>query len=281
MRASALAATMEKQERDIEPVRAIALASQETGVDFDLMVMKAIIESRLGTFDEPLLGGNARGLFHFMPATWLVMMHRHGDKYRDGLYAPLIAQIRFEGKEPYVDNPAVKEELLKLRSDPYIASFIKAQQIIHDERPVLRAVLGREPNYTDYYVAHFLGIPRAELFFNLLRKSPKKPAAAIFERESSDPNNNPAFYRGRKMLTVKQVHDRLDRIITRVLGRIDGWTDAGLKRGCLTPLTLEIPDRVAPSVPEPFPYVPLEPEEGDEPAPPQTDYPDAIRMHLF
>lgn len=283
-RASALAATMEKQGKDAEPIRAIALASQETGVDFDLLVMKAIIESQLGTFDEPLLGGNARGLFHFMPATWLVMMHRHGDKYRDGLYAPLIAHIRFEGKEPMVDNPDVKEKLLALRSDLYIAAFIKAQEIIHDERPVLRSILGREPNYTDYYVTHFLGIPRADLFFDLMRKSPRKPAATIFDRESADRNNNPAFYNGRKMLSVRQVYDRLDRIITRVLDRIDDWADAGMKAGCLTPLVLAIPDRTAPSVPEPFPYIPLEPESDQpdmEDPPSPADYPDSIRMYIF
>src|SRR5690606_22418288 len=153
----------------IESLAAIAIAGLETGVDFDLLVMKAIMESRLGVHNAPLQGGNARCLFHFMPARWLVMLHRRGDRYMDGIYAPALEHIRFDGREPYVANPAVKAYLLSLRSDPSLASFMKAQQILHDARPVLRTILGREPGYTDYYIVHFLGIPRTAELYRFLK----------------------------------------------------------------------------------------------------------------
>lgn len=242
-RISTLAAARDAEGKDITPVIAIAIASYQVGVDFDLMVMKATIESRMGEFNQPFLGGNARGLFHFMPATWLTLFKWFGADYNNGVYADAVAQIKFDGNnEPYLDDPELKDRILALRYDPYIAAYIKARDIREDQRPLMRAVLGREPTYTDFYVAHFLGLERAKTFFRLLRRNPKSPAADIFTRESEDPNNKPLFYKGRKKLSVQQVYNNLGRVVSSVMAKNDRLIENHLsKNACVPPLTLEIP----------------------------------------
>ncbi len=116
--ASALAHIQIEDGRDPTPIAAIAIASYQTGVDFDLMIMKAIIESQLGLHDEPLLGGSARGLFQFKPTTWLTLFSWFGAEFHGGIYADAARQIKFdENKNPYTDDPALTEQILALRSD--------------------------------------------------------------------------------------------------------------------------------------------------------------------
>ncbi len=242
--ASALAHSRKKNAQDVTPVSAIAIASYETGIDFELLIMKATLESQMGRYDEPLLGGSARGLFHFMPANWLTLFSWFGADFDNGIYADAAKQIRFEGNEPYVDDPVLKQKILDLRSDHYVSAFIKGMQIRKDERPVLRTVLGREPTYTDYYVAHFLGLERAKMFYRNLRNNPKSIAAPVMTRELSDPNNYGVFYRGKTALSFRQVYDRLDRIITNILKNVDTEVKATMaSHRCVPPLILQRPVR--------------------------------------
>ena len=243
--ASALAHNRARNGEDVTPVSAIAIASYETGIDFELLVMKATLESRMGRYDQPLLGGSARGLFHFMPATWLTLFGWFGAGFDNGVYADAAKQIHFdEDGEPYVNDPVLKQKILDLRSDHYVAAYIKAMQIRYDERPVLRAVLKREPSYTDYYVAHFLGLERSKLFYRNLRNNPSRSAATVMTRELSDPNNRGVFYRGNTALSFQQVYNRLDRIITNILHNVENDAQSALKsQRCLKPLILQKPAR--------------------------------------
>lgn len=243
--ASALAHQRRENGESVDPVTAIAIASYETGIDFDLLVMKATLESRMGRYDQPLLGGSAKGLFHFMPATWLTLFSWFGSDFENGVYAEAARQIKFDAdNEPYIDDPVLKQKILDLRSDPYVAAFIKAKQIRHDERPVLRTILGREPTYTDYYVAHFLGLESAKTFYRNLRRNPKGAAASVLTREASDPNNRSVFYRGSTALSFRQVYDRLGWIITRILANVDQDVQSTLNANrCVHPLRLTMPSR--------------------------------------
>lgn len=271
---------------------AIAIASYETGIDFDLLVMKAMLESRMGKYDEPLLGGSARGLFHFMPATWLTLFSWFGGEFQNGIYRDVAEMIKFdEQKNPYTDNPALTEKILALRSDPYVAAFIKAKSVRYDERPLMRAVLGREPTYTDYYVSHFLGLERAKTFFRALRKTPKEAAADIFVKESEDPNNRPIFYSGEKKRTVQEVYNRLGKAVSGTLARIDNAIAAEMKQDrCIPMIPLIPPPRAAMTIP-PMPGQPVLPpgggkppvpgeEQEQEPGPPAPD-PDEFNLGAY
>lgn len=259
---------------DRQAVAAIAHASYEAGIDFDLLVMKAILESRMGQYDQPHLGGSARGLFHFMPATWMTLFSWFGSEFEDGIYADVARMIKFDdNKNPFTDNPALTEQILALRSDHYVAAFIKAKSVLHDERPLMKAVLGREPNFTDYYVAHFLGLDRAKTFFRALRKSPNEAAADIFTKESEDPNNRPIFYKGDRKLTVQQVYNLLGGKVNATLRQLDRNVAAELKAHTCIPLVqLAPPPRAAMEIP-PMPVPPEPRPEGQRPEIPPQDIP--------
>lgn len=259
---------------DRQAVSAIAIASYETGIDFDLLVMKAILESRMGEFNEPHLGGSARGLFHFMPATWMTLFSWFGHEFQNGLYADTAALIKFdENKNPFTDNPDLTRKILELRSDHHVAAFIKAKSVLHDERPLMKAVLGREPNFADYYTAHFLGLDRAKTFFRALRKIPRAAAADIFIRESEDPNNRPIFYRGNRKLTVQQVYNLLGGKVNGTLQRLDRQVASELKNnGCIVFLQLIRPPRAAMEIP-PMPTPPESRPEGPRPEIPPQEIP--------
>lgn len=279
--ASALAHQRREDGEPVDPVTAIAIASYETGIDFDLLVMKATLESRMGRYDQPLLGGSARGLFNFMPATWLTLFSWFGGEFEDGVYAGAARKIKFDAdNEPYVDDPVLKQKILDLRSDPYVAAFIKAKQIRYDERPVLRTVLGREPTYTDYYVAHFLGLESSKTFYRNLRRNPNGSAANVLTREAGDPNNRGVFYRGNTALSFRQVYDRLGRVITRILANVDQDVQSTLRTNrCVHPLKLTPPSRdplITPITPisdtppenDPIPEPDIDQKEGEEELPP-------------
>lgn len=279
--ASALAHQRREDGEPVDPVTAIAIASYETGIDFDLLVMKATLESRMGRYDQPLLGGSARGLFHFMPATWLTLFSWFGGEFEDGVYAGAARKIKFDAdNEPYVDDPVLKQKILDLRSDPYVAAFIKAKQIRYDERPVLRTVLGREPTYTDYYVAHFLGLESSKTFYRNLRRNPNGSAANVLTREAGDPNNRGVFYRGNTALSFRQVYDRLGRVITRILANVDQDVQSTLRTNrCVHPLKLTPPSHdplITPITPisdtppenDPIPEPDIDQKEGEEELPP-------------
>lgn len=266
-RASALAQTY-----DPNAVAAIALASSRTGVDFDLLIMKAFLESRIGEFDEPHLGGSARGLFHFMPTSWLTLFSWFGAEFQGGIYADAASMIKFDAdKNTYTDDPALSEQILALRSDHYVAAFIKAKSVLHDERPLMRAVLGREPNFTDYYVAHFLGLDRAKTFFRALRQNPRAAAADTFVKESEDPNNRPLFYNGQKKLTVQQVYNRLAAKVDATFRHLDRRVSTTYQNNvCVAILPLKPPERASLAISN-NPTLPPAKDESPRPEiPPQS-----------
>lgn len=280
-RASALAHIRAAQGNPTEPVSAISIANYEVGTDFDLMVMIAVIESRMGLFDQPLLGGSARGLFHFMPATWLTLFSWFGAEYNNGVFADAAKQIKFdERKQPYVDDQDLKAAILNLRSDPYVASFIKAKQLMHDERPVMLALLGREPTHGDYYLVHFLGLDRARVFYKALRKNPGKPSGKVFPKESADPNNRPLFFKGKKPYTMRQTYEKITGMVSRTLTRVNGNINLALaNESCIKPLVLTQPGYqpivinapvTAPPIDAPKPGV----QDGDLPAPGEKQIPE-------
>ena len=236
-RASAYAIFMNEQGLDPEAIHAILEASEETGVDFDLMIVKAILESDLGRFNAPIgVNGGARGMYQFLPTTWLTVFAWYGERYKDGQYADLARAIRFDGNgNPYVNDPQVKQEILDLRSDHYIASYIKAMQVKYDERPNLRNMLGHEPTFTDYYIVHFLGIPRARVFYRNLQNNPDGAAANVLSREAR--YNRSVFYRGNQPRSFADVYNRLERIIESRLAGFDAVSEDVLKtQGCVKPL---------------------------------------------
>ncbi len=137
----------------IDVLAHIRNASAETGTDFDYLVRTAIRESSLDP-EASASTSSARGLFQFIEQTWLATVKNHGAEHGLGAYADAIGQ---KGNGRYfVADPAVREEILALRTDPKVASLMAAE-LTSESRGILEARLHREVTGAELYIAHFLG----------------------------------------------------------------------------------------------------------------------------
>src|SRR6202008_4589899 len=94
---------------------AIRQAASATGTSFQYLLATAQVESGL----NPQAGAStssARGLFQFIDQTWLATMKQAGPSLGYGQYASAITK-NASGKYE-VQDPAMRNEILKLRTDP-------------------------------------------------------------------------------------------------------------------------------------------------------------------
>jgi len=154
---------------------AIKTASAKTGVDFAYMVQQAEAESAFKP-NAQAKTSSARGLYQFIESTWLSMVDKHGASYG----------IETEGQS--------RSDILKLRDNPEIASFMAAE-LARDNQNVLErnwAKGEKEIGATELYFAHFLGAGGASAFMNARDEDGSATAAHIFPK-AANANKN-VFY---------------------------------------------------------------------------------------
>lgn len=166
---------------------AIARAAQRTGVDFSYLLAQARIESGLDPEAEARTS-SATGLFQFIDQTWLSTLDRHGDSLGLGHLSQAIDSSSGRAR---VADPATRAAILDLRTDPEIASLM-AGALAGDNRAALAPVLGREPDASELYLAHFLGPAGATQFLTALGDNPAGSAATILPRAARA--NRAIFY---------------------------------------------------------------------------------------
>lgn len=149
---------------------AIRAAARKVGTDFSALVNTARVESGFNPRARAR-GSSAGGLFQFIDSTWLATLRRHGAKY--GL------------------APKSRGEALALRNDPTAASLMAAEHMA-ENRATLGKALGRAPNATDLYLAHFLGVGGATRFLAARARDGRQPASAFFPKAA---RANPAIFR--------------------------------------------------------------------------------------
>lgn len=169
---------------------AIANAAQRTGVDFDFLIAQAQVESAMNP-DARARTSSAAGLYQFIESTWLETMQRHGDRFGLGNVAGQIGTGA--GGKAQVSDPAQREAILAMRSDPQIASLMAAG-LAQDNRAHLTPILGRQPDHGELYLAHFLGAGGAGRFLSAMADNPDQSAAALFSRPAAA--NRAIFYEG-------------------------------------------------------------------------------------
>jgi len=148
-------------------VAAIRKASERTGVDFAYLLAQAHLESGLNP-DAKARSSSAQGLYQFIESTWIASYQRNGARYglRDG-----------------ASGRGSRAAMLALRSDPSAAAVLAAADAL-DNAAVLKPVLGRAPDHTELYLAHFLGSGGAARFLTVWQRAPGTSAAALFPREA-------------------------------------------------------------------------------------------------
>lgn len=165
-------------------VQAIQKASAKTGVDFAYLMEKASAES---SFDPNAKAktSSATGLFQFIESTWMSMVKNHGDKYGLG---DLAEKIDSRGR---VGNRQLRNEILELRKDPEMASFMAAEYAAQNKQ-YLEQHVGGDIGSTELYFAHFMGAGGATAFLRELNHNPSAIAADIFPKEAMA--NRGVFY---------------------------------------------------------------------------------------
>ncbi|WP_231739363.1 lytic transglycosylase domain-containing protein [Novosphingobium sp. FSW06-99] len=170
---------------------AIARAAAATGVDFTYLLAQARLESGLDP-QARARTSSARGLYQFTGSTWLSTLDRHG------------ADLGLAGASAH--DPATRAQLLALRQDPQ-ASALMAGELANDNRTALNAVLGRDPDNAELYLAHFLGPDAAGRFLSALSNDPDQSAAALVPKAAAA--NRAIFFAGASPRSVGQVMDLL------------------------------------------------------------------------
>jgi len=156
--------------------QAIATASRRTGVDFAYLMGQARIESsmnptaRAGT-------SSATGLYQFIDQSWLAIVNDHGAKYGMGWASDAI-QKSGSGRY-FVADPALRQQILDLRTHPETASAMAAE-LASDNRAYLEQRIGRPAQAVDLYLAHFLGAGGAAKFLNSMASTPDAAGASLF-----------------------------------------------------------------------------------------------------
>jgi len=168
--------------------QAIATAAQSTSVDFDYLVAQAQVESAMNP-DARARTSSASGLFQFIESTWLGTVKRHGPRFGLDDMAAQIGVTR--SGSAYVPDPSQREAILALRNDPQIASLMAAG-LAEDNRSALMPILGRQPEHSELYLAHFLGAGGAGRFLSAMQSDPYQSAANLFRRPAAA--NRAVFY---------------------------------------------------------------------------------------
>jgi hypothetical protein len=173
---------------DANDVRnAISRAAQKTGVDFGYLFKQAKSESGLNPSAQAK-SSSASGLFQFIDQSWLGAVKTYGAKHGMAWAADAI-QRRSDGS--WSVDPSMKQAVFALRNQPE-ASALMAGEFASDNAQGLQAALGRAPNGTDLYFAHFLGKEGATKFLKAADANPDASAASLLPREAR--SNRTIFY---------------------------------------------------------------------------------------
>ena len=153
----------------------IARAAQATGINFDYLLAQAKLESSL---DPGARAGtsSAAGLYQFIGSTWLQTLDRHGANHGLDWAGSAISNGRAD--------PAMRSQIMALRYDPD-ASSLMAAELARDNQSALRQSLGREPDFSELYLAHFMGSDGAARFLSAMQGNPDQSAAALFPKQAA------------------------------------------------------------------------------------------------
>ncbi|MFC5396084.1 transglycosylase SLT domain-containing protein [Bosea vestrisii] len=169
-------------------VSAIKQGADKTGVGFDYLLKTAQRESSLEP-DAKARTSSATGLFQFIEQTWLSIMRQEGPKQGMANYAGAISE---DGSGRLtVSDPALREKILQLRTDPQVAT-VMAGALTQKNAEQLGQALGRQPQAGELYMAHVLGARGASDLIRTAGNDPTRAAARDFPEAAAA--NRSIFY---------------------------------------------------------------------------------------
>ncbi|TIX52127.1 lytic transglycosylase domain-containing protein [Alteraurantiacibacter aquimixticola] len=248
------------------PHAAIAQAARRTGVDFSYLLAQARIESGMDPMAQARTS-SASGLYQFIDQTWLATLDKHGDALG---YGGIAQAIETRNGRARITDPSMRQAIMDLRFDPQAASLM-AGALATDNRAALQPVLGRDPDASELYLAHFLGAGAAGRFLTTLTTDPDRPAAGLLPEAASA--NRAIFYeRGG---AERSVADVMALVRTRVEGAM---ADNGYAAGTPAPLpAIPASSRMPPPAWRDRAYPGLPPIAPPGNAPQRTSMADTLR----
>jgi len=198
-------------------------ASNKTGVDFSFLVAQASLESGFES-NAASHRSSARGLFQFTTQTWLEMMRDHGTQYGYGDLARQIAP-QAHGRLGVADK-AVEKQILDLRNDPELSSYMAAELAKGNSHQIEHA-LGRKASAADIRLSLLLG-PTGAIRF--LREHQSGGAADATQLEPQAARQNPTIFygEGHTPKTVAAVYRRIEEQIAGPIRQVATLTrDSG------------------------------------------------------
>jgi hypothetical protein len=182
-------------------VSAIRDGAQKTGAGFDYLLKTAQRESALEP-DAKAKTSSATGLFQFIEQTWLSMVKQEGPKQGLADYANAISEG--ENGRLTVADPAAREKILQLRTDPQV-SAVMAGALTQKNRDQLAASLGRQPHAGELYMAHVLGARGASDLIRTAGSDPTRSAAKDFP-EAAAANKSIFFDKTGRARSAQEVY---------------------------------------------------------------------------
>jgi hypothetical protein len=167
---------------------AIKQAASSSGMSFEYLLTTAKMESDF----NPTAGAStssAHGLFQFIDQTWLGTVKEAGPQLGYGNYADMITKSS-DGSYS-VSDPAARRAIMKLRDDPTVASAM-AGALTQSNSFKLTGKLGRRPNDSELYMAHFMGVGGAAKLIANAEDNPQASAARLFPNAAAA--NRSIFY---------------------------------------------------------------------------------------
>ncbi|WP_419181642.1 lytic transglycosylase domain-containing protein [Novosphingobium mangrovi (ex Huang et al. 2023)] len=201
---------------------AIARASEATGVDFQYLLAQAKLESSLDP-DARAATSSAAGLYQFTQGTWVETLGRHGSSHG-------MAWVNDAIQGGRITDPGMRAQVMGLRYDADVSSMMAAE-LASDNRAELTAQLGREPDATELYLAHFLGISGAGKFLSALSTNPAQSAAGILPKAAAA--NRKIFFDGGMPRSVGSVMELMRGKVANAMENGDAglWASAAGMQG--------------------------------------------------
>ena len=197
---------------------AIARASEKTGIDFQYLLAQAKLESSMDPSARASTS-SAAGLYQFTQGTWLETLGRHGQEHG-------MAWVNNVIQGGQIADPGTRAQVMGMRYNADVSAMMAAE-LASDNKAELSAQLGREPDSTELYMAHFLGISGASKFLSALQTDPSQSAAAILPKAAAA--NRAIFYAGGSARSVGSVMDLMRGKVATAMegGDASYWASAG------------------------------------------------------
>ncbi len=187
---------------------AIIKASDETGANSGYLLHIALRESglRLGAAAPT---SSATGPFQFITRTWYQMIGTYGIKHD---LNDEVALLKKSGSSYVPVSDKAADELLALRTDPYIAALM-AGELTMENYATLTKLLGRTPAHGELYAAHVFGVAGAAKLVKTRDTTATTSAATILP--SAAAANHWLFYSSNGTArSVTALFDELSRFMS-------------------------------------------------------------------